>query len=286
MGTPVFQLKGPLVSSPAPSDPSSRKPTHRADAATHEPTEPLGAQRAPQATNADAEPKTQESPQTPQASASDPQPAAAALPDFAGPTAAERELSALHREVLGADTTRMSAADAAEFVAEVGREHRNNLIAITLVLAAPAFLFATLWWPVGVSPAASFGEANPTVATVVGLSIALAVIVLGVVAHFAPRGRHDILERVDRGALVPSDDSVEHGSQLRSASRSRMLVCRILGGVCALAGLVCVVLALSALGAPAPVFGYLALTFVAIAASFAFFYVPFTLRRTARQLGA
>lgn len=289
MGTSVLLPKGPLVSSPVPSDSSSRQPTHRADPAVHEPTEPLHepatAQSAPQGPRDNDTPPVSDH-ATPVGEETALGQSTASLPDFSGPTAAERELSAIHREVLGTGKDVMGTADAEEFVREVGREHRNNLVSITLVLAAPAFLFATLWWPFGISPAASFGEANPTLATVVGLSLALVVIVLGVVAHFAPRGRHDILERVDQGNLLPSTESAEYGGELRSTSRSRMLLCRILGALCALAAVACVILVLGAFGNPMAVFGYLALAFVATAAAFAFFYVPFTIRRTARQLGA
>lgn len=238
---------------------------------------------------------TPTSPATSNTSSSQPEPAAEerpltpasnALPDFDALTDAERELAETLSPEPKLAGEPMLRDEAEEFVTESNREHRNNLVSITLVLVAPAFLFATLWWPFGVSGARSFGEKSPTLATVIGPSAALVVIVLGVIVHFVPRDRHGLLEEVEEGELVASDDSAHVGREALASRSTLMLVSRVGGVLAALAAAACVVITVLSIGHVSTVFGFLALTFVAIAACFALFYVPFTIRRTARLLGA
>ncbi|MDO5645332.1 MAG: hypothetical protein Q4G21_06560 [Dermabacter sp.] len=204
----------------------------------------------------------------------------ASLPNFAQQSADEqaRAASSAETEAAGAALARHEAED---FARLSEKEHRSNLVSLALVLFSIPALFFTLWLPLGET---SFAETNPTLATISGIGVALAFIVAGLVVHFAPRARANVLSRVEAGALSPSEESREVAEQVKASTRTRSRLLVAGGVLFALAAVVSAGFAVSALGDASRVFLMIAVALTFVVLAFSCWYLPFTTKRTVTYL--
>lgn len=181
-----------------------------------------------------------------------------------------------HRAITSSGLTH---AEATTFVKHSTKEHVSNLVSFLLVLLAPAALF----WALALLP---WTGDDPARSMIVGLAIALALVIAGLVIHFVPGRRHGVLQAVEEGhvATTPASAAVARDHHSKVKPVNAVLVG--FGVLAILAALACAGHALMARSVPQRVFVDIGCVFGFIAIAFAAFYWPFTTRRLVRHLGA
>lgn len=194
--------------------------------------------------------------------------------DNDGPTRARRTGS--HKAVTSDGLTH---AEARSFIEHSMKEHLSNLVSFALVLLAPAALF----WALAFLP---WTGDDPAFATIVGLAVALALVIAGLVVHFVPRGRrHGVLEAVEEGHVDSTPESVKAARAHRAKFKALNRILLGLGVLAVIAAVTCAIHAFMTGGFAPRIFLDIGCAFGFAALAFTAFYWPFTTRRLARHLG-